>query len=168
VIHLLPTNSLLPRPDLANDRHLYLACFGPFLAVGIEVARAVSPRPRAWAAVAVVTLLLAAATVVRNRDYWSEVALWEQTATVSPAKPRVFNNLGVAYEQAGARPRRGRLPRGPALHPGYDLARGNLDRINGVRLQFTLIRRKSIHDPLRRRHRLRAVPRNPLAPRPPR
>jgi len=136
-IHLLPTNSLLPRPDLANDRHLYLACFGPFMAVGIEAARAVSARPLAWAAVAVVMLLLAAATVVRNRDYVSEVALWEQTATVSPAKPRVFNNLGVAYEQAGRRDLAEAAYREALrLHPGYDLARSNLDRINGVRLQL--------------------------------
>src|SRR5205085_9877883 len=65
-IHLLPTNSLLPRPDLANDRHLYLACIGPFIAVGIEVARALSTRPRAWVAVAAVMLLLVAATALRN------------------------------------------------------------------------------------------------------
>ena len=131
VIHLLPTNSLLPRPDLANDRHLYLACIGPFAAAGIEVARALAAaRPRAWVAVAAVALLLAAATALRNRDYASEVALWEQTVTVSPLKPRPFNNLGVAYEQAG------RLDLAEAayrealrLHPGYDLARANLARL---------------------------------------
>ncbi len=129
-IQLLPTNSLLPRPDLANDRHLYLACMGPFTAVGIEVARALSAaRRRAWAAMAVVALLLAAATALRNRDYASEVALWEQTAGVSPGKPRVFNNLGVAYEQAG-RPDLAEAAYREALrlHPGYELARRNMER----------------------------------------
>ena len=129
-IHLLPTNSLLPRPDLANDRHLYLACIGPFAAVGIEVARALAARPRAWAAVAAVALLLAAATALRNRDYASEVALWEQTATVSPLKPRAFNNLGVAYEQAGRYDLAEAAYREALrLHPGYDLAGANLTRL---------------------------------------
>jgi tetratricopeptide (TPR) repeat protein len=130
-IHLLPTNSLLPRPDLANDRHLYLACVGPFMAVGIEVARAVrGRRAPAWAAASVVASILATATVLRNRDYASEVALWEQTATVSPGKPRVFNNLGVAYEQAGRRDLAETAYREALrLHPGYDLARANLARL---------------------------------------
>ena len=30
-LHLLPTNSLLPRNDIANDRQLYLALIGPAL-----------------------------------------------------------------------------------------------------------------------------------------
>jgi hypothetical protein len=129
-IQLLPTNSLLPRPDLANDRHLYLACMGPFAAAGIEVALALSAaRPRAWAAIAAAGLLLAGATALRNRDYASEVALWEQTAVVSPGKPRVFNNLGVAYEQAG-RPDLAEAAYREALrlHPGYELARRNMER----------------------------------------
>ena len=131
VIHLLPTNSLLPRPDLANDRHLYLACMGVFVAAGIEVARVLSgARVRAWAPVALVLMLLAAATVIRNRDYASEVALWEQTAAVSPGKPRAFNNLGHAYVQAGrADLAEAAYREALRLHPGYDLARANLESL---------------------------------------
>ena len=131
VIHLLPTNSLLPRADLANDRHLYLACMGLFVAAGIEVARALSGRrTRAWAPVAAVLLLLAVATAVRNRDYASEVALWEQTAAVSPEKPRAFNNLGHAYVQVGRDDLAEAAYREALrLHPGYDLARTNLERL---------------------------------------
>jgi Flp pilus assembly protein TadD len=54
-------------------------------------------------AVAMIVFALGAATLDRNRDYASEVALWEATARTSPAKARVFNNLGYAREQAGDR-----------------------------------------------------------------
>jgi tetratricopeptide (TPR) repeat protein len=131
VLQLLPTNSpLLPRADLANDRHLYLASVGVFVAVGIEVAKASARYVWLWLPTAAVMLLLGVATVLRNGDYASEVGLWEQTATVSPEKPRVFNNLGQAYSQAG-QPDKAEAAFREALrlHPGYDLARENLERV---------------------------------------
>ncbi len=131
VLQLLPTNSILPRADLANDRHLYLAGLGFFVAAGVELAGWAKRRPglsrRIWTSAGVAIALLAFATAARNRDYASEVALWEQTARVSPEKPRVHNNLGHAYSRAG------RLDLAEAayrealrLHPGYDVARDNL------------------------------------------
>jgi tetratricopeptide (TPR) repeat protein len=102
---LAPTNSLLPRPDLANDRHLYLATVGLCIAMSMEVERwlmrgkALSSVVRAGVAALVVVAALA--TLQRNRDYGSEVTLWEQTARVSPGKGRVYNNLGFAYAAVG-------------------------------------------------------------------
>lgn len=100
---LAPTNSLLPRLDVANDRHLYLALAGPLLAAvflamhGLRRVRAPIP-----AVVAVLVLLaFAAATFSRNLDYTSEVSLWQRTAQQSPGKSRVWNNLGMACQQAG-------------------------------------------------------------------
>ncbi|NVO06317.1 MAG: tetratricopeptide repeat protein, partial [Rhodoferax sp.] len=52
--------------------------------------------------VLVLVLLGAAAlTVLRNQQYHSEIALWEQTLALSSDKSRVHNNLGYAYWQAG-------------------------------------------------------------------
>jgi Flp pilus assembly protein TadD len=36
-------------------------------------------------------------TVLRNRDYVTEILLWEDTVKKSPYKARVHNNLGYAY-----------------------------------------------------------------------
>lgn len=97
--HLLPTNSLLPRNDIANDRQLYLALIGPALLLAPSITRL---RFGAVAALAIV-LALFVATVVRNRDYRDEIALWQATAQRSPQKARVWNNLGYAYQLAGRR-----------------------------------------------------------------
>jgi hypothetical protein len=127
-LHLLPTNSVLPRLDLANDRHLYLASVGMFAALGVELDRWLGDRAR-WrhGALAAIVVVLGGLTVLRNADYASEIRLWEQTARVSPQKPRVYNNLGFAYSAAGCRDPAMRAYRyALQLDPQYALARDNL------------------------------------------
>lgn len=106
---LLPTNSLMPRVDAANDRHLYVALAGPLWALLLAGHAACARLPAEWAARARagvstgLLLLLALATLVRNEDYRSELALWVRTAEQSPQKARVWNNLGMACREAGDR-----------------------------------------------------------------
>ncbi len=131
LLHLVPTNGVVARFDLANDRHLYLALLGPGLVAGVIVARM---RPAAVARVVAVALAaaLGVATLVRNTDYRSEVALWEATTRASPRKARAWNNLGYAWELAGDPARaRAAYGRALALDPGYPKALLNLDRLGG-------------------------------------
>jgi tetratricopeptide (TPR) repeat protein len=100
LLHLAPTNSILPRLDAANDRQLYLASLGPLALAGLALARI--PRGRT-PVVAGLAALLVASTLARNRDYRSEVALWSDTVLKSPASARVWNNLGYALQGAGRR-----------------------------------------------------------------
>jgi tetratricopeptide (TPR) repeat protein len=100
-LHWLPTNSLLPRLDIANDRQLYLAMIGPAYILAATLARL--PRRGFIAAAFVVSVTLGSATVIRNYDYRSEIALWESTVQDSPTKARAWNNLGYAYRLAGER-----------------------------------------------------------------
>ncbi len=44
---------------------------------------------------------LGAATIQRNQVYQSQVSFWEDATAKSTGKPRVFNNLGHAYQQEG-------------------------------------------------------------------
>lgn len=94
---LIPSNSIIPRLDIANDRHLYLALWSmaSLWVIGIYYL-----LPRANHIILTLSLIcLAWFTLVRNMDYQSEVALWSRTSQQSPNKSRVWNNLGVACQQ---------------------------------------------------------------------
>ncbi len=97
---LAPTNSLLARLDLANDRQLYLALLGP----AWLLAQAVSRWPRAVLPLGLLLgVLLATATFQRNRVYATEVTFWHDVVTKSPHNGRAWNNLGMA-EALSCRP----------------------------------------------------------------
>jgi len=106
---LLPTNSLLPRLDVANDRQLYLALIGPAWLAGLAFARLAQARDTAgsrkrgmaWAvALAAFAGFTAFATMRQNRIYADEVSFWEAVAQRSPASARAADNLGFAYAMA--------------------------------------------------------------------
>jgi tetratricopeptide (TPR) repeat protein len=132
-LHLLPTNSIIARLDVANDRQLYLAAIGPFFAIGmaVEALARGSARRWAWAGTGLVLLALAVATMQRNEVYASAITFWEDTLEKSPRKARVANNLGFAYQQAG-RIAEARLAYQQAidLDPDYWRARINLEALD--------------------------------------
>jgi tetratricopeptide (TPR) repeat protein len=94
-LQLAPTNSIVPRLDVANDRQLYLASWGLFLAICVHLRNI----PRAVTAGAL--LLFAATSVARQMDYRSEIRLWESSVALAPWNARGHNNLGFAYQAAG-------------------------------------------------------------------
>jgi hypothetical protein len=97
-VWLLPTNSLVPRLDVANDRQLYLPLIGPAWLFAGAMGTLGSKRQKAFplAAVLVVAAILIAATHARNRVYADEIVFWEDVTRKSPANGRAFNNLGYA------------------------------------------------------------------------
>jgi tetratricopeptide (TPR) repeat protein len=102
-LQLAPTNSIVPRLDVANDRQLYLASWGLFLALSVQLAH-LRWRMSLNVGVAGVLLCLCAATsVARQLDYASEIALWQASVSASPWNARAHNNLGYAYQLAGRR-----------------------------------------------------------------
>ena len=132
-LHLLPTNSLLPRADIANDRQLYLAMIGPALLLAVTIFRGLSLRAAVSAGVALV-LLLGSTTLLRNQDYLSEVTLWKVTAQASPGKARVWNNLGYAYRlEANPHAARSAYSRALEIDPNNVQARANLMALDRLR-----------------------------------
>jgi protein O-mannosyl-transferase len=98
---LLPTNSLVPRLDVVNDRQLYVALVGPAWLLGLALAPLVLSRPRlALLGLAALGALLALATARHNRIYDTEITFWEDVARKSPGNARAANNLGYAYAVA--------------------------------------------------------------------
>ena len=120
-LHLAPTNSLIPRLDVANDRQLYLAGWGLFLALAVQLG---TVRRTVVAALA---LTCGLAAVARQLDYRSEIALWEADSARAPWNARAYNNLGYAYQQAGrAADARRAYEAALLFDPGHPKARANL------------------------------------------
>lgn len=98
ILWLAPTNSILPRLDVANDRQLYLALLGPAWWLAVHLTswqpKRAALRP---ATMALILVALSWATYQRNFAYHTEVAFWEDTAARNPANSRAANNLGMAY-----------------------------------------------------------------------
>jgi Flp pilus assembly protein TadD len=130
VILLLPTHSLIPRMDLASERHLYLAGLGPYWLAGLALAAL--PGRLTWRAAALaLTLIGLAFTHLRNLDYRDELSLWRQTTALDPANPRAWNNLGWAYLLAGRKEEaRQAFRRTLAIDPRHDKARRNLNYLD--------------------------------------
>ena len=99
---LLPTNSILPRLDVANDRQLYLALIGPAWLVASAVGTLAAKRGPVFPVAAALLLAvgLGTATHRRNQVYADEIVFWEDVTRKSPENGRAFNNLGYAYALA--------------------------------------------------------------------
>lgn len=125
-LQLAPTNSLLPRFDLANDRHLYLALPGVAMAVVVALLGR-GWRPAGQAALLALACWMGLLSHRRNDDWRSELALWQATVRDSPAKPRAWVNLGWALQKAGDEAgARAAYACALKLEPGHAQARVNL------------------------------------------
>ena len=148
IAHLFALYVVLPRTDIANDRELYLASWPLLLALCSELALTLhgggavgSVHPAAYTLrvmnlrsfrriAATLVIVLAVMTIVRNRVYTSEIALWENTVRLSPDKARVHNNLGYTYLLAHRDDDAQReFSTALRLDPGYSKARNNLERV---------------------------------------
>ena len=99
LLWLAPTNSLVARLDVANDRQLYLPLIGIGWLAGLALLQlpALLSRP---ILLGVLSVVLAAATVARNGVYQTEVAFWQDVVAKSPLNARAANNLGMAHAVA--------------------------------------------------------------------
>ena len=136
-LHLIPTNSFIPRFDLVNERQLYLPSLGLAFALVCAIRAAHLRfglnRKLAIPWFSLLILLLGARTALRNHDYRSEIALWRSSVGDAPQNPRAHNNLGYAYLLQGDKAEaRKAFEAALALDPGYAKARANLDALNSV------------------------------------
>ncbi len=122
------TSSFVPLADVIFEHRVYLASWGVFVAVAVLaerlLSRAPAPRHAAFALVGVVALwtALAIALHCRNAVWESQVALWTDAASKSPASPRARMSLGFALWLVG------RNDESVAAHrKAAELARGEPD-----------------------------------------
>ncbi len=130
---LLPTHSLIPRADLASERHFYLAALGLYWIGGVALASlpALRPAPRWIGLTAGLAILGMLFTALRNADYHDEISLWRATAARSPHKARVWNNLGYAHALTGqTEPARAAFLETLRLDPNHARAAQNLNALD--------------------------------------
>ena len=131
---LAPSSSFVPistEPVAEHRMYLSLAAVA-ILAVSAGLALAVRWSPRhgrmAFCGVGLIAALgLGAATIRRNRDYRSELALWADTVQKVPGNPRAHNNLAEAFRAAGqAAPAMAEFAAAVQVDPDYAPAQYNL------------------------------------------
>jgi len=110
-ITLLVESSVIPIRDVMFEHRMYLPLAGLLIALSAALWGCVSLAMREGSqrqvagsftlVLAVVTLLLSAATIMRNRVWHDEITLWQDVVAKSPAKARAHGSLGHAYQRSG-------------------------------------------------------------------
>ncbi len=98
---LAPSSSVVPIADLAFEHRMYLplACVLILLVLGVFHLTSrlqLSPQQLAMLRTALLLVpmaLLGGRTMLRNRDYASEMAMWQLIARQRPANARAFKNI---------------------------------------------------------------------------
>ncbi len=110
---LAPSSSVMPIKDLAFEHRMYL----PLAAVVSALILAAHLGWERWAGagegrrlegqilaailVLSASIALGYATLMRNKDYATAMAIWSDTARKAPRNPRALNNLGWELRDAG-------------------------------------------------------------------
>jgi tetratricopeptide (TPR) repeat protein len=108
-VGLVPSSTVFPLAEVANEHRLYLPLAGLVLAACWTAARLARGRRKAGAglpwgwALAGVALLAAhvTGTVVRNRVWRTEGTLWADVVKKSPDNGRAWMNYGLTQMEAG-------------------------------------------------------------------
>jgi len=107
---LAPTSSFLPSVgEVAADRRMYLplaalltlAVTGAYL-LGKRLLKDRRLTALGWVAGGSAMLVFTFMTLQRNRDYQSDLAIWQDTAAKRPADSRAHNNLGIVLARLGS------------------------------------------------------------------
>jgi len=131
---LVPTSSFVPVADAMVEHRMYLPLAAP-VAATVLGAFALGKRlfnKRQGVAIGCVAggsvmVLLTALTIQRNRDYGSELLIWQDTVEKRPNNPRAHYNLGVVLMgQSRLQEAVGHYEQALRLKPDYAEAHNNL------------------------------------------
>lgn len=144
-ITIFVESSLIPVRDVMFDHRVYLPAVGLVMTASVGIWLIVSRRAaqkrvfrRFVTTIVILVLILAVTTISRNRVWQSEVTLWEDAASKSPAKGRTHGALGHAYQRAGRIDDAVRAySTAVRLSPGDYIARNNLGAIYLKQKKYT-------------------------------
>jgi tetratricopeptide (TPR) repeat protein len=97
---IAPTSSIIPLNDLAVEHRMYLPMsLGLCLITGWFISR--TKNKIQLISFIIVVIIFGILVANRNQAWTSEIALWSDSVIKNPNSPRVHNNLGKAYYEAG-------------------------------------------------------------------
>ena len=98
---LIPSNSIIPRLDIVNDRQIYMASFAALLLLAtalVSLANRAKKYKLFWILPVLILGYSLLSTWLRNWDYENEITLWQDSVRQAPNNTRAWNNLGYAYK----------------------------------------------------------------------
>jgi tetratricopeptide (TPR) repeat protein len=105
---LAPSSSFVPVADLIVEHRMYLPLAGVValvvvgaFALGRRVLGSRHGLTVGCAVCGILVMPLLFLTFQRNRDYASDLTIWQDTVAKCPNNPRAYNGLGFALEQEG-------------------------------------------------------------------
>ena len=100
ILLIAPTSSIVPLNDLAVEHRMYLPMsLGLCLITGWFISRL--KKNTQLISFIFIVIVFGVLVVNRNQAWTSEIALWSDSVIKNPNSPRVHNNLGKAYYEAG-------------------------------------------------------------------
>jgi len=100
LLSIAPTSSIVPLNDLAVEHRMYLPMsLGLCLITGWIISR--SKKNTQICSCIFIVIICGILVGKRNQTWANEIALWSDSAIKNPNSPRVHNNLGKAYYEAG-------------------------------------------------------------------
>jgi Flp pilus assembly protein TadD len=102
-ITIAVSSSIIPLPDMMAEHRTYVPSIGLLTASAclLDRVRLLGRGLAASLPASAAVIGLSAATCLRNETWRSEVSLWKDTVAKSPRRTGAWNNLGVAYAEAG-------------------------------------------------------------------
>ncbi len=97
------SSSFIPIQDIAFEHRMYLSLAAVVVLTLITLERYLSGPSKQTiliATIIVVTAVLGFLTIQRNKDYQSEIAMWQDVVEKRPGNPRGYNDLGFALMNA--------------------------------------------------------------------
>jgi len=95
-VMLAPSSSFVPLVSQTVAEHRMYLPLAAVVVLVVAVGRALVGPKAAWVALAG-AVALGVATVQRNQDYHTELAIWSETVARCPGNARAHGNLGRAY-----------------------------------------------------------------------
>tara|TARA_B100000959_G_scaffold10825_1_gene10891 strand:+ start:226 stop:2538 length:2313 start_codon:yes stop_codon:yes gene_type:complete len=140
LLTIAPTSSIVPLNDLAVEHRMYLPMsLGLCLITGWFISR-LKKTTQLYSFIFIV-IICGILVGKRNQIWANEISLWSDSAIKNPKSPRVHNNLGKAYYEAGKlKIARSHLEKSVSSIPKYAKTQFNLGN------QKSFIERKNLID----------------------